>query len=441
MNIFISWSGPRSRTVAESLGKFLTSLDKRIKPFLSTEIEKGSNWYQELDESLKDSKAAIICLTPENRDSPWIHFEAGAVEHRLHGNERSEGQSTVYTYLYPAGAKGLTGPLAQYQATMADKQDTWQMVASLFRVMGDENKSWVNRFDRSWAKLEQSISRLWLLPADVVDDLERMFDRKTFREPVHECTAQTWGDRFAGAWETHGRLQAALDSVTTLCRPYHRNLFRELVADVDGYAMDLSSLLLGQHWELDDDGTLKMPKGTKQACERRRNHINNLVSRLLDPVDVPILDESWRFRNEGEAEQRSLVHRKVRYIRNHREVFRDNETLQAWSESGWAFDRIAYYLTVIEAKRARKRLAYPPSFSECLEHELQEASPDPKQIRLSVEWCLQAALETSDAWLEDADETAGMRGLLGRVEQQTVDHSRGRSLVDALGERLQNATT
>jgi hypothetical protein len=75
-----------------------------------------------------------------------------------------------------------------------------------------------------------------------------------------------------------------------------------------------------------------------------------------------------------------------------------------------------------------------------LERELQEATTDPSQTCLSLEWCLQAALEISDAWLESPGEAAKIRGLLDRAERQAVDLSSVRSLVHSLRERLGNAS-
>jgi TIR domain len=443
MKVFISWSGRRSKKIAESLRDLLKGIDESIEPFLSTEIEKGRVWYQEIEDALRQSDAAIICLTPENRDSSWIHFEAGAMECRLHGKDRQRRgvspKPRVFPYLYPVGPIRLSGPLAQYQATTADKEDTKRLVEFLFDLMEGASESWGERFNKGWNRFEQSIARVWLSPAEVLDDLEQLFDRKTFRESVRECTAQNWADRFAGARETYGRLRDSADEVKASCRRYHQDLFRELVAEVDGYAMALSSLVLGQRWTLRDDGTLDIPKGVGEACEKRRTRIEDLVSRLLDPVDVPYLDEAWRFRNADENEQRSLVHRKIQYIRNHREVLRRTEALRDWSQSEWAFDRIAYYLAAIEAAGTRRRLGYEIRLSESLKRELQKVASEPGAL-LSLEWCLRAAAQAPDEWLEMPQDATAVDRLLGPVEEQTEVFGSLRQLVqlvrqEGLGKR------
>ena len=42
-------------------------------------IEAGERWFDRLVIELGKADAAIICLTPENLRSPWLHFESGMV--------------------------------------------------------------------------------------------------------------------------------------------------------------------------------------------------------------------------------------------------------------------------------------------------------------------------------------------------------------------------
>ena len=54
-----------------------------VEPSMSTQIEKGTEWFEELRNALDNAHCGILCLTPEAIGSPWIHFEAGLLVQAL----------------------------------------------------------------------------------------------------------------------------------------------------------------------------------------------------------------------------------------------------------------------------------------------------------------------------------------------------------------------
>jgi hypothetical protein len=58
---------------------------------MSTDIEKGKRWSDEVASQLEVSSLGIFCLTPENLSEPWLHFEAGAV-----AKQRSESRPMTF---------------------------------------------------------------------------------------------------------------------------------------------------------------------------------------------------------------------------------------------------------------------------------------------------------------------------------------------------------
>ncbi len=50
-----------------------------VEPWMSTEIEKGKRWADEIMSGLEQAPIGILCLTQDNLDSKWLHFEAGAL--------------------------------------------------------------------------------------------------------------------------------------------------------------------------------------------------------------------------------------------------------------------------------------------------------------------------------------------------------------------------
>ena len=79
MNVFISWSKPRSQAIAEFLRQWLKDLIPSLDPWVSSEdLRKGKPWFGAVQDQLKEMKAAVVCVTPENLHEDWLLFEAGA---------------------------------------------------------------------------------------------------------------------------------------------------------------------------------------------------------------------------------------------------------------------------------------------------------------------------------------------------------------------------
>ena len=80
MRVFKSWAKPQSRAVARLLRDWFPFVINAIQPWMSEEdIDKGARWNANIAEELEGSNFGIICLTPENLESSWLNFEAGAL--------------------------------------------------------------------------------------------------------------------------------------------------------------------------------------------------------------------------------------------------------------------------------------------------------------------------------------------------------------------------
>lgn len=159
MKVFISWSGERSQMIAEALRYWLPSVIQAIQPWASSDdIEKGTRWRTGLAEELEQARVGIICLTPENLDSPWLHFEAGALYRQQN--------TRVCTYLYDLDLIDVREPLAQFQATKVQKDDTLDLMRTINGIIKElgENALPETQLDESfntwWPKLEQSLRRV-----------------------------------------------------------------------------------------------------------------------------------------------------------------------------------------------------------------------------------------------------------------------------------------
>lgn len=155
-DIFLSWSGQRGRKLAELLHQFIPDVIQSARPWISsTDIDKGRRWNNEIAKALETAKAGIICLTPESLHSEWILFEAGALA-------KAVESSRVCPYLLGLEMKDLSSPLADLQATLANKADTLKLMESLNQIISEPLKpERLKRvFDQFWPALEAEIAKL-----------------------------------------------------------------------------------------------------------------------------------------------------------------------------------------------------------------------------------------------------------------------------------------
>jgi hypothetical protein len=157
MNIFISWSGDRSKTIAEALHRWLKGVIQSVEPWMSgKDIAAGSRWNAELWRKLAETNFGIVCLTPENCSAPWLLFEAGALAKTL-------DNTFVCPYLIGLAPTDVpAGPLTQFQAKQATYDGTWDLVESINKARKGSirNDLLKENFELWWPKLERSLNEL-----------------------------------------------------------------------------------------------------------------------------------------------------------------------------------------------------------------------------------------------------------------------------------------
>ena len=155
MKVFISWSGERSRRVGEIFNKYLPCILQNCEPLFSPDIEKGTRWFPEISNQLKEASIGLLCLTRENLKEPWILFESGALSKIV---ERSH----VCPFLLDLDSIDLTGPLAQFQATKNKKEDIYQMMSTVNSCTDNSLPESVleMRFEKWWPDLEKEIKSI-----------------------------------------------------------------------------------------------------------------------------------------------------------------------------------------------------------------------------------------------------------------------------------------
>ena len=166
MKVFLSWSGQRSRYLAETLRTWLPRVIQSLRPWMSDEdISPGSRWLTDISKELGDAKIGILCVTPENQSNPWLVFEAGALSKTLE-------QPFVCPLLFDMSPGQLKGPLAQFQALAIDRDGILRMLLNLNSALGHPSlpeKDLEETFDVWWPKLEERLSGMPKADTEVVE--------------------------------------------------------------------------------------------------------------------------------------------------------------------------------------------------------------------------------------------------------------------------------
>ena len=146
MKVFISWSGRRSKAMAGALKEWLPLILQYAEPWVSDkDINAGDRWAQAIAGELESSNFGILCITPENLDSEWILFEAGALS-------KSMQDAKVIPLLFGLELSDLKGPLSQFQAIKVEESGMLGVAKAINEV--SDNKA-------ADATVEQLVPALW----------------------------------------------------------------------------------------------------------------------------------------------------------------------------------------------------------------------------------------------------------------------------------------
>lgn len=147
MKVFLSWSGRRSEKVAILLRDWLSCVIQSTRPWISSrDIDRGALWFTEINDQLKETSVGIVCLTHENKEKPWILFEAGALAKGL-------SSSRLCTFLVDLDSADIKPPLSQFNHTQPNRES----MLSLVRTINDSLSSG----SLETSVLERSFATYW----------------------------------------------------------------------------------------------------------------------------------------------------------------------------------------------------------------------------------------------------------------------------------------
>lgn len=171
MEIFVSWSGETARTIAEALQRFLRNVDSKLNCWVSTEIRNGSQWRNELNRRLNSVDAGIFCITPDNINSTWMAFEAGAIA-MSSAQPEADRKRPCCPLFFNVDPNQLKGPFKGFQHAVCERDSIFNLVHSL------NNQAGTAKIDES--TLASNLDAHWKDLANVLTELSRTTSAKTF---------------------------------------------------------------------------------------------------------------------------------------------------------------------------------------------------------------------------------------------------------------------
>jgi hypothetical protein len=154
MKVFISWSGDKSKAVAQELREWLPYVINDVEPFVSSkDIEPGARWPTEIARRLENTAYGIICITRENQQSQWLNFEAGALA-------KAVDESRVVPLAIDLKPSDIEPPLGHFQAQEATEDGIHAIVRAINAACKPplDSARLDNAFARWWSDLEPKLT-------------------------------------------------------------------------------------------------------------------------------------------------------------------------------------------------------------------------------------------------------------------------------------------
>jgi hypothetical protein len=171
VKVFISWSGSRSKDLANALSQWFPMVLQYVEPFVSDkDISAGERWAQVISGELNASNFGIICITPENLNSEWILFESGALS-------KSMIDAKVIPLLFGLELSDLSGPLSQFQAQKVEEAGIMEVIRAVNKVAEKPASSQI---------VDQLVPTLWPQLQETLSKIPAISPTEKHKRPQHE---------------------------------------------------------------------------------------------------------------------------------------------------------------------------------------------------------------------------------------------------------------
>ena len=157
MKVFLSWSGDRSKAVAEELGAWLAQVIQAVDPWISSGIEKGACSAERNRRAIRRGKGWHCLFNFREFVRSWILFEAGALS--------KTKDSHVCTFLLDVMPGDVESPLGQFQHTLFTREDVLKLFKTSIRFKKSGDRSLTDQnltkvFNTFWSQLETRLNEI-----------------------------------------------------------------------------------------------------------------------------------------------------------------------------------------------------------------------------------------------------------------------------------------
>lgn len=263
MKIFISWSGDKSKEIAEFLKNWIEQIIQAAEPWISVDIEKGKRWNSEISDKLENSKVGIFCITKENLSSPWILFEAGAIS--------KSSDSYVCTFLIDINPTDLTGPLSLFQATKFKKEDVFKLLTTINQSIGKNGSKSLTTdnlkslFEIFYPKLEEKINDIIQTKSIADNENDEIRTDRDLLEETLEILRQIKQSKF----------ENPIISEAKELLYYYAQKYAQMITDIEYYHVGIPEHIEGFMKKIENNPLLLKVYGGKLGLQ-------NIVSKEFD---------------------------------------------------------------------------------------------------------------------------------------------------------------
>lgn len=219
VKVFISWSGSRSKAIADILRRWLPGVLQAVRPYFSPDdIAKGSRWSSDIAKELDVSRVGLLVVTPENQEAPWLLFEAGALAKNL---DRSKVCPLLFGEMEPTDVKG---PLVQFQSAKFSQEEMKRVMKMINAELADAALPpdvLDSVFEMWWPKLQEQVDNQLASRAREQDVEQLRRSDRDILEEVLSLTRRFASDRPRPLDVRHPVWEDLITSITMLSKIAH----------------------------------------------------------------------------------------------------------------------------------------------------------------------------------------------------------------------------